>query len=865
MKSIYLITGKNLIEDKLISLDKIQKTFMSAFLLVSVLFSLLPSLNAQTVTTDKVDYLPNDVVTASGKGWEAFETVELLLKETELLDPAWEDITTTVTCDALGKFSEEIYTVVNADLGAFFQLKATGQTSQHVATITFNDAGGDYGIDFSAYDPEFYERQVYYDYIAGNTLPTGREVSPLANGSYSTSHSSTRESLMPEYLGLGQIVAFEYFVRVDASAACTSDVIQIKGEWLTETTNGGLFGFDGDLGVIAAFVDESSGDALIDPNGDASVSDLAWTLNGAIIESSIEVSGMDPGDEIIVEVWLVLQQSIPAGVGGNVKTRLGDAATIGGCEEGKINTGNQEVPLLQVGDFFTADVDLDITKTDDPDPVGLGSQYSYTITVTNEGPSVANTVVVTDILDVNTAYVSHSITDIVGATTWTFSQSGQTLTFETPFLNVGESVDIIITVQVNDVDGYTSTTSGIAYENGGYGIACTDGDLCNLVGVTTQSDDIDPTNDNYYEPTGVLCPVIIVTAEPTNETCNESDDGSITGTVSGGFINYSVVIFGINGTILPTGYVDTQTVTTEGGTYTFSDLWAGDYQIDVTDAKGCTATTTTTITQPATLTATITAYTNVDCFGNNTGSATVTANGGTPPYTYLWDDPVAQTTQTATDLAAGTYIVTVTDAHECTTSATVTLIQPQFELTATVEVTSNVDCYGDATGACNLVVTGGTETYTYFWTASEGGVIPTGQEDDQYLSGLVAGKYTVVVTDANLCEATDFVIITQPDFPITVTELIASHLDVTCFGYSDGSLTVTASGGIEPYSYSLDNIDFSNTTGVFSGLAAGDYTIYVKDANECNIVTPLVVTISEPAPLAASITAQTNVDCFGNS
>ena len=312
----------------------------------------------QTITTDKVDYFPGDKVLASGMGWGAYEVIDLRLKELIFNNLGDSGLMDVVTADASGSFSTEIYTIIEADRGSFFHLLATGITSQHQATITFNDAGGDYGIDFSAYDPAVYER-----YLNGEvSAPIGRGNSPLLG----TDHGSTVESLQPSNLGLGQIVAFEYFVRADAGGACADDTISIGGEWLTETTNGGAFGFDGNLKVIGAFVDTGADASLIDTGTSASVSSFTSNLVGNTIESTVEVSGMDPGDEIIVEVWLVLQSSIPQSVGGNVKTRLGDAAAIGSCEPGKINTGNQEVPLLQVGDFFSADVDLSLIHISEP-------------------------------------------------------------------------------------------------------------------------------------------------------------------------------------------------------------------------------------------------------------------------------------------------------------------------------------------------------------------------------------------------------------------------------------------------------------------------------------------------------------------
>ena len=107
-------------------------------------------------------------------------------------------------------------------------------------------------------------------------------------------------------------------------------------------------------------------------------------------------------------------------------------------------------------------------------------------------------------------------------------------------------------------------------------------------------------------------------------------------------------------------------------TATATSLVAGTYSVTVTDANGCEEITTGTVSEPTDLTATTTT-TDVGCNGEATGTATVVAMGGTPDYTYLWDDAAAQTTATATGLIAGTYNVTVTDANGCEEVATATV------------------------------------------------------------------------------------------------------------------------------------------------------------------------------------------------
>ncbi|GJM61278.1 hypothetical protein PEDI_18300 [Persicobacter diffluens] len=443
--------------------------------------------HGQIISTDKVDYMPGETVILTGKGWNPFEKVRFYLEE---FPNRHLNKDTTLYANALGQFSEPFYLVQNSDLGVTFQLSAQGGYSSRVVTTTFNDASGDYTLDFSAYDPAIYDR-IMYD--PQNNYPSGRIVSPLGN----TNHSQTIESLQPPFLGLGQIVAFEYQIRVDANGACSNDQIRINGEFLSVTTNGHPFGFDKNAGLIAAFVDAGTDPGLIDNGTSASVSNFSWLLNGNTIETTVDITGLDPGDEIIVELWLVLQNYVPETLGGNVKTRLSGASLIGSCETQKtsINTGNQEIPLLQVGDFLTADVNMNVSKTDAQDPIAIGDNITYTLTISNDGNAVANAIKIIDNLDANTAYVPGSlmINDNTGAS-WTLSQQNNSLLFTTSYMDMGEVASLTYQVEIINSSGFTGT--GGDQCNGSE-------DVCNSVSVTSIGTDSDPTNNIDSEATGV--------------------------------------------------------------------------------------------------------------------------------------------------------------------------------------------------------------------------------------------------------------------------------------------------------------------------------------------------------------------------
>src|SRR5665811_1264597 len=249
-------------------------------------------------------------------------------------------------------------------------------------------------------------------------------------------------------------------------------------------------------------------------------------------------------------------------------------------------------------------------------------------------------------------------------------------------------------------------------------------------------------------------------------------------------------------------------------------LAAGSYTFTVTDANGCTLSVPVTITQPTAITAT-TAITNVLCNGASTGSVVITPSGGVGPYTI---------TPVQTGLAAGSYTFTVTDANGCTLSVPVTITQPTA-ITATTAIT-NVLCNGASTGSVVITPSGGVGPYT---------ITPV-------QTGLAAGSYTFTVTDANGCTLSVPVTITQPT-AITATTAITN---VLCNGASTGSVVITPSGGVGPYTI----------TPVQTGLAAGSYTFTVTDANGCTLSVP--VTITQPTAITAT-TAITNVLCNGAS
>ncbi len=271
---------------------------------------------------------------------------------------------------------------------------------------------------------------------------------------------------------------------------------------------------------------------------------------------------------------------------------------------------------------------------------------------------------------------------------------------------------------------------------------------------------------------------------------------------------------------------------------TATGMTAGTYTVKITDSKGCTGSASVTMTQPATLAVTTT-FTHASC-GLPNGTATATVTGGTPGYNYVWT-PGNQVNATAVGLLAGTYTVKVTDSHNCTASATVTITQPSAVLVSIVS-TSNVTCNGTPTGTATASGSGGTAPYGYQWSPAGGNGI-TG-------TGLTAGKYTVTIKDANGCTATAGTIITQP----TALNVVVSGPPIPCLGKS-ALYSGNASGGTGPYTYK-----WSPATGVGSTSSAATtltppgtitYTLEVTDANGC--ITYGYASFTFPPPLAVSI------------
>lgn len=236
-----------------------------------------------------------------------------------------------------------------------------------------------------------------------------------------------------------------------------------------------------------------------------------------------------------------------------------------------------------------------------------------------------------------------------------------------------------------------------------------------------------------------------------------------------------------------------------------------------------------------------TSQTNVSCYGSSDGSATVTPSG-IPPFNFLWN--TGDTTSTITGLTAGTYTCTVSDAFIGYGIHVFHIAEPAA-LTATTSQT-NVSCHRGFDGIASVSVSGGTPPYTYIWDESN--------STDSVATALSAGNYNCTITDANLCAISRKITITEPN-ALTAN---VYHENIRCHGGNDGVAAISAEGGTGSYTYVWDQN--ASTHAVAWGLAAGQHTCQITDANSCTI--SKTFTITEPDAIVNSFSA---VICQGES
>ncbi len=278
---------------------------------------------------------------------------------------------------------------------------------------------------------------------------------------------------------------------------------------------------------------------------------------------------------------------------------------------------------------------------------------------------------------------------------------------------------------------------------------------------------------------------------------------------------------------------------------TINNLVAGTYTVTVTDNAAATATASITIEQPPPLNLNTPVINNVSCNGGGNGSIVASASGGVSPYFFNWSN--GSTGATISNLTAGSYTVTVTDDNNCTETATYMVTQPAV-ITISLVNLDHESCAGAQDGSITIGVTGGVNPFFAEW--SNGSIGFT-------ISGLAPGGYSVTVTDNNDCTKTASYTI-NPGSAVAVNLVQIQH--VSCFGGSNGAISVNATGGIPPYTYNWSN---GMTGASITGLTAGNYTVTATDMTGCTGAGSY--TINQPPAINITINQTSQNLCFGDA
>lgn len=292
---------------------------------------------------------------------------------------------------------------------------------------------------------------------------------------------------------------------------------------------------------------------------------------------------------------------------------------------------------------------------------------------------------------------------------------------------------------------------------------------------------------------------LTITSEVTNLRCFQEPEGKIELIVTGGNPTYS--------------YLWSNGETSQN----VEGLLASTYSVLVEDSKGCTATHSRVVRQPTKLQSSFEVK-NVSCYGGSDGSIDLTAFGGSPYYSYVWDD--GTTLQDVYELKAGFHTVLIKDVNGCTLNTSIKVTQPD-PITA-VESITDVKCYGFKDGVIDLAVSGGVIPYTFKWSTPE---IVLGQTDED-LTNIPVGTYYLLIKDFFQCEYYDTMQVKESF--LLVTNLAIT--DATCYDSSNASINLSVTGGLPPYTYLWTS---GQKTQDISKVHAGVYNVLIDDVNGC--------------------------------
>lgn len=346
--------------------------------------------------------------------------------------------------------------------------------------------------------------------------------------------------------------------------------------------------------------------------------------------------------------------------------------------------------------------------------------------------------------------------------------------------------------------------------------------------------EIQDANGNTFVVSTVLSepdPLILSNDLVQNVSCSGGSDGFILLSASGGTMDYLYKLN--NGNYQASGY--------------FPNLAAGNYIAYVQDANQCVKLLVIQVSQPEDLIVFLTDQTDVDCFGNNTGTITVNGFGGNGNYMYSLNGAPFGTQTTFVDLEAGDYIVSIIDSKNCSSSVSVSVDEPN-ELELTINQLTNPSCGGNSDGTVSLQGNGGVAPYLY-------NIDNSNYQGSNQFSNLSAGIYTFHIKDDHDCiTSLEVALVDEGD----ISQSTSILQGIMCPGEQNAIIQVQASGGIPFYSYSIDGINFQ-TDSVFENLGAGNYNVYVEDQTGCGSVEEIV--IPEPSGFEVILAEVVNEDC----
>ena len=411
--------------------------------------------------------------------------------------------------------------------------------------------------------------------------------------------------------------------------------------------------------------------------------------------------------------------------------------------------------------------------------------------------------------------------------------------------NLTTSSTLNITGFNPNVDYVVRLVDSVAYYNGNGG----SGSGSSTVGIY---DEFGPIN--FSEPAELVATTSVVASNQCAGDCIAAEDL----TISGGTGPFSFTLNGGTPIVLPAG----------DSTYSFTGLCAGQYDIVVTDANGCSTSPSTTTfiispISPIVPAGSVSVFNlngfNVSCNGENDGSITANASGGTGTFTYSIDAINFQSNALFPGLIAGNYTITYKDANNCTATEAHTLNEPPA-LSGTANITQVVDCFWASTGAITFdvdVTQPGVPSYQY---SIDNGSNYQSSEVFSNLPGNIT--YNVMIEDNNGCQYTSSIYLAEPAQIIYSPVLSDNNgYEITCNGEADGSIDFGIPiGGTAPLEYSIDNGSNYSSATLFTSLVAGSYDLIIRDANLCT--EPITVVLDEPGIFTIPATVTNPISCF---